>query len=243
MLVLEPITDHFRILDLPPEIRNLIYEELLKEEKPIVVDTLSSPSQVERPVSLVSTAFAILRSNKQILSECAPLAYGSNTFGFYGYPPLRLFLESIGSMRKHLRHIKIFGSRYHTSLATTTLNKLKDAKDLQSLSFGINMGFGNGYTRITTQVLFRDCRALLKVLHKAHKAQGTPHEVLNVIRLRCLNSKPCAEAEAGKSCDCDQCYQNVNATTAKKQNEELRGLFAQEFGIEDGPFSDGHIGN
>lgn len=75
----------FRFLDLPPEIRNAVYELLLVSNGPI---TRLAPSQSEcfhlehlpHPVRRPGFTTAVLRLNKQIYHEASQVLYGANKF-------------------------------------------------------------------------------------------------------------------------------------------------------------------
>ncbi|KAI9790259.1 MAG: hypothetical protein M1816_005284 [Peltula sp. TS41687] len=78
----------FPFLDLPPEIRNKIYELLLVSDEPI---TRLAPSQPEKmhwdhlyhPIRHPGLSTAILRVNKQIYAEASAVLYGANKFRYW----------------------------------------------------------------------------------------------------------------------------------------------------------------
>ncbi|KAK5704352.1 hypothetical protein LTR97_003370 [Elasticomyces elasticus] len=89
-----------RLLDLPPELRNAIYEYALVIHQPI---TISKTSQWTQP--------GLLRACKQIRQEAAPIYYGMNQFHIY-CPSLDFtlslaFRTHSGKWRKGLNNVEV----------------------------------------------------------------------------------------------------------------------------------------
>ncbi|KAK5121490.1 hypothetical protein LTR85_005323 [Meristemomyces frigidus] len=59
-----------RLLDLPAELRNLIYAFAVVQDEPIPIPT--EAPYIQEP--------ALLATNRQVRAECLPIYYGSNTF-------------------------------------------------------------------------------------------------------------------------------------------------------------------
>ncbi|KXT12602.1 hypothetical protein AC579_363 [Pseudocercospora musae] len=259
LLMLEPVTDHFRFLDLPPEIRNLIYDELLLERNPVKVITYKAKGRARRAVrstlqhshpgliwnsdlgtwtGQASSAHVILQVNQQILAEAGPIAYGSNVFRLDDYRGLRCFLEGIGRMRAYLKHISLFSPIYYTTIATPALHKLKDAKGLVSLEYAAGMlsDSADTYKGVTPQGLFHDCKQLLKSLHSHRKKhRASVDDVIDVVKITPGAWVICAKARRGESCHCgsvmgeDGCKSRI--TQLEKWNKELRQMMVEEFGM------------
>ena len=73
----ETTTGHaapFRLLELPAEIRNYIYELALVEDSPIVIDPALKKAQASQP--------PLIRVSRQIRQETLSLFYSKNTFEF-----------------------------------------------------------------------------------------------------------------------------------------------------------------
>lgn len=234
--MLEPIAEEsekpFRFLDLPAELRNHIFDMVFKEDKDIDIETFTSRYSSRRAVregfrwhakhlhmkwnaedsnwdGQTPSAHSLLRVCKQINAEAAPIAYGSNQFGFDGLQELKAFLSSIGTMRRFLRHIALKWSKFHRTLATPAFHMLKDAKMLQTLSFGNQMiddgcDSNPAYRSVEIQQLALNLKPMLKVLHKAQLSSEKPMNVSSIIRIAPESYYTiCEDGEMGKNCKCN----------------------------------------
>lgn len=220
--VLEP-TASFRIMDLPAEIRTMIYAELFEESKDIAIHSHKPYNQPCRPVrgSFVSgphadragltwnqttakwegqppSAYAILRTSKKIFEEAAPVAYGHNTFSFPLLSDVNLFLANIGEMRSHLRHIGLGRNGWQVSYVRTVSNKLKDAKGLRTLRLHRTSFRSAPMPRypaygIRIERLVEGLLPLLRTLRKEQEKKQTSQSILNFIRLDKEDCPRCRE--------------------------------------------------
>lgn len=212
--MLEPTAGGFRLMDLPPEIRNLIYSFMVEADDCKVRITTSKKVHEPRrpalgggkwdagskrrvaPSALYST---ILRTSKQVLREAAPILYGTNHFSFNGFGTLQIFLDRIGSMRKYLRFIRMDTSGFQRSKVRTSLNMLKDATDLRMLSFDHeNLCLDKVpyyFHKVTLTTFTYFVRPFLKALHRARLGSNNEMSVLDVIKIeweRCIKCKESA---------------------------------------------------
>lgn len=157
VLVLEPVTG-FRFLDLPAEIRNIIYSYLLEEDKEIQIRSYKPNGCKRRPVSgdfspgtymshhgltwdkLTGkwlgqpwSAYALLLVCKHMLEETATMAYGTNKFWPRTMRDADIWLSAIGSMRRYIRHIELPHESHRSSRAAAVFRRLQDATDLRDL--------------------------------------------------------------------------------------------------------------
>ncbi|KAF2479618.1 hypothetical protein BDY17DRAFT_42351 [Neohortaea acidophila] len=163
VLVIEPVapkkkTKVFRLLDLPAEIRTMIYGHVFEETGEIRIRTYKPRKQPRRPVrdsfntycrrpsmkgltfdrvhgkwlGQKPSALTMLSVSKRVFEEAAPIIYGDNTFAFDSTKEALLFFDCIGQMRKHLRTIRFHDIGAPTTTANT-FRMLKDAKQLRTI--------------------------------------------------------------------------------------------------------------
>lgn len=97
-------------LDLPPELRNIIYSHLLGDGLRMLIALDRSQSGRQRQHQHHSKSIlhpSILSTCKSIRKETRPILYGANTFIFHFPDHIMNFSDSIGDNRNHLRHITL----------------------------------------------------------------------------------------------------------------------------------------
>lgn len=259
-----PVTEYFRFTDLPAELRNKIYECMLEEPEDIKMSSHLPRDYPKRAVrdgfthhhpgmELSKTTgkwkgnppsnYAILRVSKQILQEAAPIAYGNNAFRFNDMSDLKLWLEGVGTMRKLIRHIKLVDG-YMSTKYRAIYNKLKEAKDLRSLTFThttICRGEKSerGEVAPSKQRLVHHMKPLLTALHKLQKAGERQADVLDLIRIngtkrRCWQCQK--DSDPSPECvGCGSCH--VLCKDFETHNEtltaDIRELVAKQLGIKE----------
>lgn len=210
MLLLRP-TASFKFLDLPPEIRNMIYSHLIDEPKTVLISSHKPLYKDRRPVvssfrssrqhrglawdkrngkwiGQTSTSHDLLRVSKQVQAETGRLLYGETRFEFGNWSDAHLCLDTVGSMRRFVRHVDLLGPRDRGfGKAPTTLRKLGDATDLQTLRLRHNQICSDkrgGWRWLSIEELVRIASPLLRVLHKKFSAADPPRSALDVIEVR-----------------------------------------------------------
>ena len=251
----------FRFLELPPEIRTMIYACITENEGPISISTHKRPNEARRPVlsNYNQPAFAlnILRASKQVLKEVAPMMYSNNEFRFNGgLSDLKVFLDRIGSMRAYVRHIHIGKHGYQRTKATPAFHSLKGATDLRTLSFH-HTSVSEQYSRwdyrrtVHTEGLAYTIGPLLKALRRARTGPSSK-DLLEIVKFewdRCTTCAPLAPAFPENDDAClngrvpsssfwggsvrSKVKCKDAAAHCKALEEKVRGLLKKELGIKE----------
>lgn len=158
ILVLQK-TATFRFLDLPPEIRNMVYGHLIEAPESTTISSYKPIGKERRSVSSTfrpgnyttrrgqtwdkengrwlgrpTSPHNLLRVCKQVQSETGTLLYGDTKFCFQNWSDANLFLDTIGSMRRFLQQAHLPDGFKGYSKANSVIRKIKDATNLQSLT-------------------------------------------------------------------------------------------------------------
>ncbi len=233
MFMLQPSSGGFRFPDLPAEIRNMIFSYLLEEEKPIVMATAKRVNHPRRPVRIdwnsrnernagldwdtkagewrnkPPSALSLLRANKQIFEEAASIVYG-NHFKFLKFACLKIFLESIGDMRRFLRHITIGRTGYNRNQATPIFKNLKESVNLRTLTFGhedvCRDSWSYGTSTTTTESFVRQIMPVLESIRKNH-----PKDELNILDIIKINWTNCTDCDTRPDAMTAVCRRSVTS--------------------------------
>lgn len=240
-LVLKPFTKYFRFLELPLEIRRMIYDELLLEAEPIQINSYKDKDEPRRATGLRhyslpgSTAryaarfrpnsLAIMTVNRQMLQEASATMYSGNTFRFDKFSTCQIFLTDLGTMRGHIRHISFSGWAYQKTKARGMFFKLKDAIGLRSISLHY-MDFANW----TADTLAADCKTMMTALQRSRKGGSNVLSVLDILKLT-----------FSKCTDCDSPKEDgILCTGCMKRSEkssdlqgQIRQAVAEKLGLEE----------
>lgn len=139
----EPVaSDSFRFMDLPPEIRNMIYNCALSSQNHAVhltgsrQNTLAAYWENSRGVySRVSGSTGIVTTCRQVYEESVPILYGGNDFEFRCTTTLSIFMTGIGSAAQYLRKIPVDRCVY--SSMRKAMRLLEKATSLESFHFKV----------------------------------------------------------------------------------------------------------
>jgi len=267
--MLEPytISKCFRFLDLPPELRKMVYDMLLVESAwPGYID-IESHKPVGKPRRPVRTGFrrrahrgmdwnptvgkwvgqtisnlSLLRVNKQMLSETAPVVYGQNTFKFSHMKYADIFLKTVSSNCRYLRYFQLGEYAYDVAKAPAVFTMLTAATSLRKLTIAhrnicqsIGTQYYQRYRRTTMKMFVAQCMPLLKA---RHEAQDEADDVVNVLDLITIGTRGCMRCSkpqlSAGICITTEC--GVSCQESAKHQEEtvasLRGMIAEELDIE-----------
>ena len=235
----------------------MVYNYVLEEKEQIQVCTYKVVGQDRRPVrqgfkyasihpgmiwskasgkweGQAPSNFGVLRISKQILNESAAVAYGKNIFEFRNTSDMRIFLETIGSMRKFLTHLSLPDTCGWTfGLGRKTFDLLSDATSLRSLAIDHSMITEGPSWALSLPILIRSIRPFIKELHKAHKVDKTTGSVLNIIDvtwskcLKCQNSRKCDNVRFGRCMKC-----KYAANQCRDLNAEIQAALARSLRIK-----------
>jgi hypothetical protein len=182
-------------LDLPAEVRNMIYQFVLVYSAGRLRQVDIKKKETGPRSEL---AVGIIRASRQLHSEALPLFYGQNTFSFFNPTQLGEFLEKVGPARSHIRHIHLNFVGTWVELKSA-LVQLKHAKQLQTFAVSDHAplklwSFGRATKLNKPMSIYLPW---LKTLRKARDARGESTAVRDVFRFqvegafdgRCRQSK------------------------------------------------------
>ncbi|KAK3715547.1 hypothetical protein LTR37_007035 [Vermiconidia calcicola] len=173
----------FRFLDLPPEIRNLIYDELLPLGRTVLVDHSVFRGYVKTEPRC-NTFTRLVTTNKQTHSEAVAKLYGDLAYSFSNAYALTEWLHVIGTMKQHLRHIQLKPCmlwHWGSELTCSTLEQFRQAKDLQVVEFKIDCAFGTWVRCYPAKMVADDLEPLMRAMMEANGGHNSRQKALRVL--------------------------------------------------------------
>ncbi|KAK0347981.1 hypothetical protein LTR91_001866 [Friedmanniomyces endolithicus] len=218
IFLLRPYTKVFRFLDLPPEIRTMVYDLMLPNAtSTISMSTYKPHHKPRRPCCTtfldkrlhaplewdptigkwidqpLSTAASLFRVNKLIHKEMTSIWYSTYTLEFFMLKEMRVFLETIGTMRQYLRSVGVtYGQRYDSRMRRVVFALLEGAQNLRTIYLPHAMICGTGTLASSVGSLMVDSRSLLETIHAAQRAGREGADPLSLFKVE-YRYQMCAE--------------------------------------------------
>lgn len=136
------VRDVFPFLDLPAELRNIIYSQVLIQSEKYKGIEINAGRNSRKKINIsewrdmrrVSHLSALLLVSRQIYREALSYLY-QNYFDFDHLPGLKNFLKVVRPGIVHLRHVTINSSQlWHKTTAKVVFNLLRKAENLNALA-------------------------------------------------------------------------------------------------------------
>lgn len=212
-------TGHFRFLDLPVEIRLMVFDYLVTADTPVKlkvtnfyrpgrhgIDAYCNSSQVQ---DKISHAIRLLLVNRQTDDEVSPIIYRSNTFDL-SVRALRLLLDCnpraanwIGRLSVSLYAIAKNGDRYHDlsqhyakRTLRYTIKQLQRLSAVRAIRLDHKLVYHTGKYRDPVD-LVNLCVPMLNRVYRQRQEQGNRaemHEVLDFHHEGChRNPRECVD--------------------------------------------------
>lgn len=263
--MLEPLivdTDNqFRFMDLPIELRKMVYAELMVDAQDVECETIKvykgssrravrkgfTNTNAHRGLEWNKTAkkwigqphsnFMILRVCAEVNEEAAQVAYGSNRFRFYDATHMAIWLKGIGGMRHHLRVLHLSGG-YRDVKMPSIFRALRNATNLRIFSIE-----HDAITRYKATILPKaatiatHCSKMVKHLQHAKRFRLRHQGVLNIVQIVSEYSKHCYDCKRGHKCSmyrrcCKVACKDLPDHVANL-NAAVRSILAKKLGFED----------
>lgn len=172
-----------RFLDMPPELRKLVYDELLIWKEPIDCRPRDEEWRLPR-IPEQQCKCAILRTCKLIHQEATPVLYGENTLttGAWSYKAdegFPKFMKNIGNSAQYIREVKFTErSSYRGFKKTCTLLKAVGALSSLTIEWRTRASY-------SAERLAKDLGPLARLLHRnqLRETDKKPRDILDGLRL------------------------------------------------------------
>lgn len=184
----------FPFLDLPAEIRQMVYRIVCESSEAIAIRKIRRPSSgltwsSREPTSeeRIGTApqdfFSLSLVSKKTKHEVVPVAYSFNRFTFGNFTVLSDFLIAIRHRaRMNLRHLTLPQAQYRTGQITQqAFSLLNSARNLTVLRVPATM-----VPQIQISDFVKDTRSMFKTLEHWRHQNNNKNDILEIIEGQCL---------------------------------------------------------
>lgn len=228
---LEPPRSGPTFFDLPSEIRNRIYLYAVDPGRTLNITTFR-PAGGQKPCRAVlkkftcsyihaglvfdhvtskwvglrpSHVFALSRVSKQLAVEILPSFYADTTFEFETVASLNVFVKGIGSLKRHLRYVKLTGTMlYLYSRPVSVFRTIEPLVTLERFSVQYKRSRfapAPGRGQLLVSEFVYDIKAFLLNWHEARKVANGYSGVLDFVHL----TRQCCSCNRAVDDDMDPC--------------------------------------
>jgi hypothetical protein len=214
VLVLRPEPDEnerFPFLDLPAEIRNMIYSLVLErpgchiwlsgKHSGVIHTRWYNPEGRYISSNVEPYSTSLMRVNKQIAVESTPYLFSRHTFEFSDSTMMQRFLEYLGPERTESLVSVLVNQQYAVS-AKKAYSLLSPAVSLTKLEFLSTYSFHYGWHYVVSDW----CPVLLPLVQSLHSAGRSLDDIFDIIIIRGAVRGECQKhgsfkAEVNKDCE------------------------------------------
>ncbi len=217
----------FRPMDLPMELRTIIYNLVLIKPTPTPIQIVSFkvPSRDRRPVQrgrqlrighegltwdkqqgkwlrMAPSSLAITQVNREVSAEALEVVYGSNTFVFPETSDMDTFIRTIGSNERFVRYHEVPGESSWTDKRSSKIfRSLPPLANLRSIKINHRVVCSTlrAVGGVTFDGFISDVMPFLRALHNTIRQKDLSYTVLDVVKF-VQDAQVCSGCGTGGHC-------------------------------------------